>query len=267
MGVWISEFLLYLLKILLFTLGTIVICGFSVHLCARLFARLWGFGAGRIFDVTALIGTPIHELGHAIMCPIFCHRIDRIRLLSLGSRDGTYGYVEHSYNRRNPWARLGNLFIGIGPIFGGLGVVILLLRLCFSTQWSEYLTLSGQLIAKNASISEFFEGVVSLLLAILRSFSESWLVSSLGFLAILSISLHISLSGADIRGSLSAFPLYLLLAAIFALLTKLFGVSSAILSALELFHFRLLSLFCVVIVFSLAWLVPAFVCWLIRKIF
>ena len=43
----------------------------------------------------------------------------------------TYGYVEHSYNPRNLWARLGNLFIGIGPIFSGLGVVVLLLWLCF----------------------------------------------------------------------------------------------------------------------------------------
>ncbi len=266
MGAWLSELLLYFLKILWLTLGTVVVCGLTVRLCARLFARLWGFGSGAILDLTALVGTPIHELGHAIMCPIFCHRIDAIKLVSIGSRDGTYGYVEHSYNRRNLWARLGNLFIGIGPIFSGLGVVVLLLWLCFSAQWSEYLTLSERLIAESASAGEFFEGVLSLLLAIPKSFADGWLVSLLGILAILSVALHISLSGADVRGSLSALPLYAVLALVFATVTKAFGASGAILSGLELFNLRLLSLFAVVIAFSVVWVVVAFLLWLIRKL-
>ena len=148
MGDWLSELLLYIVRLLALSLGTVVICGLAVHLCARLFARLWGFGSRTVFDLTALVGTPIHELGHAAMCLVFLHRIERVKLLSLGARDGAYGYVEHSYNRRNLWARLGNLFIGVGPIFSGLGVIALTLRLCFSAQWADYLSLSKRLIVR-----------------------------------------------------------------------------------------------------------------------
>ncbi|MDR3490768.1 MAG: hypothetical protein P4M12_01845 [Gammaproteobacteria bacterium] len=45
---------------------------------------------------TAWLGTPIHELGHALMCLIFAHKIKDIKLLTLNQADGTLGYVSHS---------------------------------------------------------------------------------------------------------------------------------------------------------------------------
>ena len=66
-----AEFFKYYGMILLLTLGTIVLCGLAVRLCAAAFARLMGSPSGAVFDITAVIGTPVHELGHAMMCPIF----------------------------------------------------------------------------------------------------------------------------------------------------------------------------------------------------
>ena len=264
---WILELLLYVGRLLVLSLGTVVVCGLAVHLCARLFARLWGFGSRTVFDLTALIGTPVHELGHAAMCLVFWHRIDRVKLLSLGARDGAYGYVEHSYNRGNLWARLGNLFIGIGPIFSGLGVIALILRLCFATQWAEYLTLSGTLIARGASAGEIARGVLSLLVALPSAFADRWLLSLVGLLVMMSVSLHVSLSGADIRGSLSALPLYAALTAIVAVVTNLLGLSGAITSALAVFNLCLLSMFSLVIAFAALWVLLALLRWMIRRIF
>lgn len=267
MANWILELLLYIGRLLALSLGTVVICGLAVHLCARIFARLWGFGSRAVFDLTALIGTPIHELGHAAMCLLFGHRIERVKLLSLGKRDGSYGYVEHSYNRRNLWARLGNLFIGIGPIFSGLGVIALTLWLCFPAPWADYLALSGALVARGASAGEIVQSVFSLLLALPSAFADNWLLSLLGLVLMMSVSLHVSLSGADIRGSLSALPLYAALTAVIAIVTKLLGFSGTVISALSVFNLCLLSMFSLVIAFAALWVVIAFLLWLVRKIF
>ncbi|MBQ2734520.1 MAG: hypothetical protein IJF33_01675, partial [Clostridia bacterium] len=106
MGVVLMEYGAYMARLVLLTLGTVVLCGLSVRLCSCVFSRLLGSGASRIFDVTATIGTPIHELGHALMCPLFGHKIKKMRLWLPTAQDGTYGFVEHSYSKRNLWARL-----------------------------------------------------------------------------------------------------------------------------------------------------------------
>jgi hypothetical protein len=71
-----------------------------------------------------LIGTPIHELGHAFFCLIFGHKIDEMKLFQ-PSPDGTLGYITHRYNRRNLYQQIGNFFIGIGPILFGSIVILL----------------------------------------------------------------------------------------------------------------------------------------------
>ena len=263
---WFVGFLRYFLELLALTLGTVVVCGFAVRLCSYLFSRLMGRGSDAIFDVTSIIGTPVHELGHALMCPIFAHRITAMKLWSPRGEDGVYGYVEHSYNGRNLWARLGNLFIGLGPIFSGLGVIVLTLWLCFPTQWGDYLVATGNLAAKTTTASQIWHDLFSLLISIPSAFAENWWRALIGLCIILPVSLHVSLSWADVKGSLSAFPLYLVLLLLFALPTSLLGWSRTIVSALELFNLRLLSLFCLVVAFAAVWVLFALLVWLVRRI-
>ena len=141
----IFNFMLYVGKLLLLTLGVFTVCGFAVRFCARAFSALTGSGSETVFDVTSVVGTPVHELGHAVMCLPFAHKITKIKLWSPKATNGVYGFVEHSYNRKNPWARLGCLFIGLGPILSGIGVVILTLLLCFPSAWQSYLAASRAL--------------------------------------------------------------------------------------------------------------------------
>ena len=262
----VFAFLLYYGELLLLTLGSLVVCGFAVRLCAYLFARLTGSRSGAVFDLTAVLGTPVYELGHAAMCVIFGHKITRIKLWSPFSEDGAYGYVEHRYNRKNPWAVFGNLPIALGPIFSGLGVTVLVLWLCFPTQWSMYLTSSQALVATELSPEALLGGMLSLITTLPSAFAHDWLRALLGLAVLLSVALHISLSWQDIKGAVSALPIYLIMLLVFGLATWLLGASGGILSGLRLLNLRLLSLFCVVLAFCLVWVLIALTVRLVKTV-
>lgn len=262
----VLHLLLYLGRLILLTLGIPVACGLLVGLFSRLFSVLLGGRSGQVFDVTSIIGTPVHELGHAVMCPIFGHRIRRIKLWTPKPDDGVYGFVEHTYNRRNLWARLGNLFIALGPIFSGLGVTVLMLLLCFPDQWSAYLSATHALSAAVATPREIAVGVFSLFASIPRAFASDWLRATLGMLVILPVSLHITLSWQDIRSGASAVPLYLVLLTVFGSITWGLGVSGNVTAALYLVNLRLLSLFCLVAAFSLLWVLIALLVRAVRAV-
>ena len=263
---WILSYLSELASWVLLTLGVILLCGLTVELCATVFSRLIGRGSGAVFDLTAVIGTPVHELGHAAMCLLFAHRIERVRLWSPRARNGMYGFVEHSYNRRNLWARLGNLLIGVGPIFSGLGVTVFTLWLCFPTQWNAHLSASAALLEASPAPAQVLRQSLSLLASLPSAFQADWLRSLVGLLVILSVCLHIRLSWQDIKGSAGAVPLYLALCAILSLFAKLLGWQSAILHGLRLWSLQLLALFVLVLAFSLLWLALALLVCLFRAI-
>lgn len=251
----IFAFLKYFGGLILLTLGTIVICGLAVRLCARAFSSLMGSPSGAIFDITSVIGTPIHELGHAMMCPLFGHKIESMCLWSPRAENGVYGYVNHSYNRKNVWQKFGNLFIGVGPIFSGMLVMVLMLWLCFPNQWNDYLASTAGLTWGEGALGELAGNIFALFLNLPNAFKTDALRAILGLVVILPISLHISLSPQDIKGSLGAMPFYLLLLLVFAIITYAVGIGGLMVSVLWVFNLRLLSLFGVVIAFSLIWVV------------
>lgn len=253
----VVEFLLYWLKLLVGTLGLFVVCGLLIHLISHWFARLIGFGSKGWFYATSVIGTPVHELGHAVMCKLFGHRITRMKLWNPKPDNGVYGFVEHSYSRKNVWAKFGNMFIGMGPLFSGLGVIVLALWFCFPTLWSEYLASTSAMIPAGEAALHFetvSESLFALVKGIFVTFSEDWLKSSIGLLVILSVALHISLSPQDIKGSLGALPIYcgLLLLVTCALFWTPFA--GTVLSWVTLLNLRLFSLFALTVAFALVWL-------------
>ncbi len=259
------DFIFYFLKLVGGTIGTFFACGLLVHLISVFFSRLMGRGSGAIFDVTSIIGTPIHELGHAAMCKIFAHRIEEMRLWTPKPTDGVYGYVEHSYSKRNLWARFGRLFIGMGPLFSGLGVTVFVLWLCFPTLWQDYLARSSALTAGGGfPVGEIFSSLSMLFRGVFTSFRADWLRSLLGLVVILPVSLHVSLSPQDVKESLGSLPIVLILLLVFALATFWTPAAAPILSGLAIFNLRLLSLFALIVAFSAIWLALAGLVWLVR---
>ena len=87
-------------------------------------------------------GVMVHELSHAAFCLVFFHRIREMKLFS-PEEDGTLGYVNHTYNPRNPYHRIGNFFIGTGPVWGGILVIWLISSWLLPTgSWGELCTAS-----------------------------------------------------------------------------------------------------------------------------
>jgi len=261
----VLTYLQYFGLCLWYTLGAVALCGLAAHLSRRAFVSLAGNGI--FVYITSLLGTPVHELGHAIPCPLFGHKITEMKLL-LPPRhpSGTLGYVEHSYNKRNPWARLGNLFIGVGPIFSCLGVILLCLCLCFPNAWEAYLADTSALSASTA-LPTLLTAALSLLTSLPAAFETAeWWIPAVGLVVILFVSQHATLSVADVKGALSALPIYLLLLFLVTLPTHLCGVGDAVLDALFHFHLWTLSFFAVSIAFSLLWVVLGLVIFVLRSI-
>ncbi len=267
-----ADYVLFFFQIIYYTLGTVVICGLAVYLCESLVMRLMG-GAGTVaVKVTSIIGTPVHEMGHAIMCMIFGHKITDMKLWQPSARDGTLGYVTHKYNPRNIYHQFGNLFIGIGPIFSGLGVLTLVMFLCFPSTLNAYFSSArGMVTGGENGFAIFWEGM-KMIPRIIEEFSSNarplW-VRIVGVVTLLSVALHISLSPVDIKGALKAMPIYGALVLITTVAMALIGRSAmdTALVGLRLFDAYLMFLFTIVLVFAAAHICIAVVVWLLRSLF
>lgn len=114
---------------LAFTVGLVMLYGGFISLCNRCFYDACGDSAFGVVKMTGYIGTPVHELSHALMCLLFGHSIKKISMFGDSRNSRTLGYVEHTYYRSNLYHQIGNFFIGISPVLAGGGLILLLLRL------------------------------------------------------------------------------------------------------------------------------------------
>lgn len=158
--------------------------------------------------LTALIGVPIHELGHAIVCLLFGHRIEEIKFVQFGEADGTMGYVNHSFEPRNLFHRVGLFFIGIAPMIMGVVTISLALLFMLPEVFSEWWTgITTAETAGNAAIS-----TLSLVPGIFawENFQNVWFYVFIVFAV--SVASHMTLSPSDIEGAKSGlFTLYFVL--------------------------------------------------------
>lgn len=209
----------YLSQILLL-FGPILLFGYLIAICNRRFYANFGNQSKLVCYVTGFIGTPIHELSHALFCLLFGHRIDEIRLFRIGAEDGTLGYVDHSYNRRNLYQRMGNFFIGIAPIVVISAILFLLAWLLMPAMVAEMTaTIQGISLSEGVGtlLSKLFHAV-----GIFFTYAVTW--QWWAFLGIgMFLALHMTLSGADIKGALSGLLFVLLL---FLLIDVVLGLIS-----------------------------------------
>lgn len=182
-----------------FTVGLIVLFGFVIGACNKQFYANFGRYGRTVCYVTGAIGTPIHELGHALFCLLFGHKINEIKLYQINAADGTLGYVNHSYNKRNLYQRIGNFFIGVGPILLISAVLFLLAYLLLPDFVAE--------ISQSIQITDITSGAGDVVLGVLGAL-ETFFLSALSwqfwvFLAVgMFLSLHMTLSKPDIQGAI-----------------------------------------------------------------
>ena len=158
--------LLFLKDLVLATLGQmaslfagIFIFGLLIQFISQLtFRSLLNAYGSRGTYLVSWLGTPIHELGHALFCVIFLHKIEEIRFFQPDRDTGTLGYVYHTWNPRNPWHVLGNFFIGIGPVALGCAVLFAIFYFLIpdsSRVWDNIIAGVNSLGA-GASVGDYF---------------------------------------------------------------------------------------------------------------
>ncbi|MHC5038887.1 MAG: hypothetical protein ACYTHM_16375 [Planctomycetota bacterium] len=174
------------------------------------------FGWGSILW-TGWLGTPVHELSHAFLCLVFAHRIEEMALFKPDKESGRMGYVKHSWNPQNPYAVVGNFFIGIAPLVGGALVLFLFLWVFFPAAARGAVSGSG-IMASLAGGDLFGAGqsVARMVSGVLRHVVTGPNLASWQFWVflylVLCVGSHLAPSPADYRGaSRGAIVLLLLL--------------------------------------------------------
>lgn len=195
--------------------GILFAFGLLLFFLARSTRRVYMKSVGSTLDIiiTGWIGTPVHEIGHALFCLVFFHKIQKIKLFDPNPQDGSIGYVIHSFNRKSIWQRIGNFFIGVGPIIFGSFVLYAAMyylvpniKEIFSEIEKHGATISSMGL-NNWQVA--YKSLVDAGLITLRALSNPANFSEWQFWLFLylsmSIASHMELSPPDIKGALLGF--------------------------------------------------------------
>jgi hypothetical protein len=190
----------------------IVVFGLLIHFISQLSFKSLGntFGPFGTYFV-AWLGTPIHELGHALFCLIFGHRIEEMKIFTPDPNSGTLGYVYHTWNPKNPYHVLGNFFIGVGPVVLGSAVLFGLFYLLIPDSGSVWNTTIHNVssIEKGAPITSYliaFRDSMMSIIKLIFTWNNLTLWRFWVFLYLsICIASNIRLSWADFKGSLAGF--------------------------------------------------------------
>lgn len=228
---FIGKLLLATLWQIVTVMGVFLFFGTILYLlaCASRKIHVNRFGNGADTYITAWIGTPVHELGHALFSLIFGHRIHDISLYSPGD-DGCLGYVQYSYNHKNPWCLLGTFFSSIGPILLGSLVIYFMVKLMLPNG-QEILHLMSYIHADFSSFDGFLNLVGSIVVLVPPTLKELWLALNIGgwkvwlFLYLsVCISAHMALSPADFKCSIPGVVLIIVVALLINFVCLILGI-------------------------------------------
>ncbi len=213
--------------------GIFFIFGLILYLLARFTRVVFVKSIGYKFDIffTGWLGTPVHELGHALFCIPFGHQVTDIKLYTPSSEDGTLGYVNHSYNSKNIWHRIGNFFIGMGPILFGSFVLYLLIRFLLPDNQGLL-----QLIQSQASDLTSWQGFINIFKQLYQvgihfpaELFSSENIHSWQFWVFLYVSLsvasHMELSPPDLKGVWVGLLAIVILLFVINSISQFFGVN------------------------------------------
>ncbi len=168
---------------------------------------------------TGVMGTVVHEFSHFIMCLLFGHKVVDVAWFRpiQGMKDGVLGYVEHSYIPSNLYQQVGNFFIGIAPMLLGSIIILLLFKICLpkaSRSYTTNMTEQMQSVAREFSLVNILISILSQAGALFKTLwtreniqkPSFWLFIVMAY----SISTHMSLSLADLKGALTGLGVILI---------------------------------------------------------
>ena len=203
-------------------IGCVYLVGYIISLINRFFYKTFGYSKLAIYG-TGFIGTPIHEASHLLMCLVFFHKVHEVKFFQINDEDGVLGYVSHSWNPKNIYQQIGNYFIGIAPIVVGTLIIFFGMKFCLPETFSQVNAYFNEFIDFKDSHSWFnylfatFGGMITSMFSEI-SVGWPWWVF---MLVSICIAIHMNLSGADIKGSLVAIPIMII---IFIVVNLLLGL-------------------------------------------
>jgi len=241
-------------------LGIIILVGFMLGFLEKWTVQVWfrAFGWKGI-AATAWLGTPAHELSHALMCIVFGHRITEIRWLQLNSGDGTLGYVSHQYNPNSIYQKVGNFFIGTAPVFMGILNLTLGMHILVPESYVPFVDAVYAMVRedKSGGCSLALLGgsiaAVTQHLFTTENFANPrfWLYCLLA----VCISSHIALSAADLKGAFNGCVTIFGVIVLLNLLSFVFGFhTDDLIAKIAAYNLYIIAFSSVAILFSLLWL-------------
>ncbi len=247
-----------------------VVFGLGVWLCRRLFCWFVGDDSGRpLILFTSVLSVPLREAGHAMMAVLFLHRVEDMRLLDLRAADGEFGFVEHSYNPRNPVALLGNFFYALGPVAVGLFAVLILLLSCFGGIIGPFFDTVELLGESGADFGAYAKAAFSLLADMFTAGHANVVVRILGCVLMAMICLGIYVTPGELTDAISGILLTGGLVALLSGALMLFDdrVTRNVLHGIRSFSTAVSALFLIVLAFAAALVVIAILFGVIRTLF
>lgn len=257
-------------KILLLLCAPPCILGAGVWFCRRLFCFFVGDDSGLpLIKLTSALSVPLREAGHAMMAVIFLHRIEDMRLLDLRAKDGEYGFVEHSYNPRNPVALLGNFFYALGPAVIGLFTVLIILLGCFGGILPPFLDRVRDLGEAGAGFMQYAGAAFSLFADMFTAGNAAVPVRVLGCVLLTLICFGIHVDPCELLDALMGILILCVLLFLFAGVVVLLDerVVVNVINGLQSFSTAVAALFLVVLTFAAALTVLGFLFGVIRTLF
>jgi len=215
---------------LLILLGPLLVLAFLMHLIASQIKRtgpLVFSDKGFVYGFKWL-GTPIHEFGHAMFALLFGHRITQMKLFDPSARDGSYGYVFHSYKPGNIYQEIGNFFIGIGPILLGTIMLFLITYILFKFSITDLnqISITLESLTHISSLKIVGLGIINgvhyFFILVLKG-GNSWWKILIFIYVLFSIGSSITLSPLDIKGALGGFFYFVAALFLFNLITSWIG--------------------------------------------
>jgi hypothetical protein len=175
--------------------------------------------------LTACIGTPIHEAGHALMCFIFGHKINSIKFFDMNSDTTTLGYVNHSFNKHNLYQASGNFFISLGPIFSGTAAILFFMYMLEPTTFKMLQRYVISAPVDSSHIVNFIEWSRHSVFIVYTGIFSNGSIASPSFwlflLLTICIASHIALSKKDIKNAISGLSVTLFVVVLFNMVASL----------------------------------------------
>ena len=248
----------------------LLLIGLAVWGCRELYCFFVGNQSGyRLIKAASVLSIPLREVGHAMMAVIFWHRLEEVQLLNLSDPDGEFGFVEHSYNPRNPIALLGNFFYALGPVVLGLFAVSLIFLTCFHGVLPAYFDEIRALGEVDANVGEYLKAAFSFIPKMFTLGGAAVWLRILGCVLLLFLCLGIYVSPVEIFEAVSGILILIALMLAVSGVMMLFDdrVMRIALSGFRSFSTVVTALFLVVLVFAVGALVLGAMFGLVRTLF